>query len=158
MKTILVLALLLCLFSLSCDDKSPSSPAASSGGAVSTAPAEIKELPVEYAIAIEESTTEPKTYSVKWSAQVNSGGWGMKTETVLVEELNGAMACRIWVTLTQPHPTDVVSQGIETLTAKHDAGTTKIERVEFSARRMVSGVTPAYAPLYSVVKTIKYPY
>jgi len=82
----------------------------------------------------------------------------MKTDSVLVEEHNGAMACRIYVTLDEPNPSETVKEGMTDVTGKHDAGTTKIERVEFSVRRNVRGVKYISPNMYSVVKSIKYPY
>lgn len=112
----------------------------------------------EYAIAIEESKTDPKQYTVTWKAKVNSQGWTMKTDSVLVEEYNGAMAARIYVTLEEPNPSETVKEEMTEVTGQHDAKTTKIERVEFSVRRNVRGVNYTSPNLYSVVKAIKYPY
>jgi hypothetical protein len=89
---------------------------------------------------------------------VNTTGWTMKTDSVLVEEHNGAMAARIWVTLEEPNPADKVTEEMTDVTGTHNAGATKIGRVEFSVRRNVRGVKYTSPNLYSVVKTIKYPY
>lgn len=146
-----------------CDSK-PAEPVASP--APPAAPAEAPKAPVanapaykpEYALAIEQSTTTPKTYAVTYSAKVNSGGWKLTSDSVLVEEYNGMMACRIFATLEQPNPSATVTQEMQTITGKYDAGTVEIGRVEFSVRRQVNGVTYTSPAAYSVVKNIKYPY
>jgi hypothetical protein len=165
MKTllhILVVGGLMLLF-LGCDDE-PTPPVSGQPAApAAQAPAkpplpEVPAIEPEYAIAIEESTSDPKQYTVTWSAKVPTGGWTMKTDNVLVEEYMGKMAARIYVTLEQPNPSDTVTQAVETVTGKHEAGTVKIERVEFSVRRHVRGIKYDSPALYSVVKSIKYPY
>jgi hypothetical protein len=162
MKPILPLLLAISLCSFGCDDKPvstppPATPVAPAAPVAQAAP-EAPQFEPEYTIAIEESTTDPKTYTVTWAAKVNSDGWTLKTESVLVEEHNAAMACRIWATLEQPGPADKVTPEPQTVTGKHDAGEVKIERVELSVRRITRGEKTEFAPLYSVVKTIKYPY
>jgi hypothetical protein len=163
MKSILplILAVSFCFFG--CDDKpappeTPKAPEGPAAQAAHQASAEVPAFEPEYTVAIEESTADPKTYTVTWAAKVNSDGWTLKTENVLVEEHNAAMACRIWATLEQPGPADKVTPEPQTVTGKHDAGEVKIERVELSVRRTTRGEKPEFAPLYSVVKTIKYPY
>lgn len=156
-----------CLLSLlllhaGCDETPTSPPVPSTAAPVAAATpapsAAMPEYKPEYTLAIEESTATPKTYTVTWSAKVNTGGWTMKTDRVLIEELNGANAARVWVILEQPGPSDMTTQAIETLTGKHDAGTTKIERAEFSVKRVVRGASTEFPSMYAVVKTIKYPY
>ncbi len=162
MKSMILLAMAGCLALCfaGCDKPAapaPAAPAAAEAPATVAQP-EVPRFEPQYAVAIEESKTDPKQYAVTWSARVNTGGWAMKTDSVLVEEYNGMMACRIWVTLEQPNPSATVTQGFETVAGKHDAGTTKIERVEFSVRRNVQGVKYDFPATYSVVKSIKYPY
>jgi hypothetical protein len=154
----LIGCLSLCL--LGCDSK-PAEPVALEKSAPAAAPAPVAaatEYKPEYAVAIEQSSASPKTWAVTYSAKVNTGGWTLKPDSVLVEEHNGMMACRIYATLEQPSPSSVVTQAFETITNKYDAGTVEIGRVEFSVRRKTAGMESPYQPMYSVVKSIKYPY
>lgn len=162
MKPNLILAIIGCLAmcGVGCDSK-PAEPVAAPAAPAEAPKAPVAEVPAykpEYALAIEQSTTTPKTYAVTYSAKVNTGGWTLKTDKVLVEEYNGMMAARIYATLEQPNPSTTVTQAMETLTEKYDAGTVEIGRVEFSVRRHVNGITYTSPALYSVVKNIKYPY
>jgi hypothetical protein len=157
MSFVVVTLLAFCL--AACDDK-PATPAPTPAAdqKPKTDPPQKPPYKPEYAIAIEESKPDPKQYTVTWKAKVNSEGWTMKTDSVLVEEHNGAMACRIWVTLEEPNPSETVKETMTEVTGKHDAGTTKIERVEFSVRQNIRGVKYLSPNMYSVVKSIKYPY
>jgi hypothetical protein len=166
MRSILSLVVLGCLCVVGCDDK-PAAPTTSpkdNAPAMAPAPAPAPSAMTEknmfqpkYSVAIEESNTDPKQYTVTWSARVNTGGWTMTTDKVLIEEHMGAMAARIYVTLEQPSPSDTVTQAFETITGKHDSGTTRIQRVEFSVRRTTRGAKYDSQPGYGVVKSIKYP-
>lgn len=108
----------------------------------------------EYTLAIEKSESDPPQYSVVWTATVNTGGWKLTTESVLVEDSMGKTAARVWIVVHEPQPGDVVTQAVTTLTGRHDAGTTKIEKAELSAKHTVRDSKPTYPQLYSVVKEI----
>lgn len=155
-----VVVALLSIFLPACDDKPTATPAPAPAvdQKPKTDPPKKPRYNPEYVIAIEESKTDPKQYTVTWKAKVNSEGWTMKTDSVLVEELNGAMAARIYVTLEEPNPSETVKEEMTQVSGQHDAKTTKIERVEFSVRRNVRGLKYTSPNLYSVVKSIKYPY
>jgi hypothetical protein len=117
------------------------------------APAEQPELKPEYGLEII-ATGAPKMYSVKWTAKVNSGGYKLKTESVLVEDMMGKQTARIYSILEQPGPGEMVTQAIETVEATYDAGDKLIEAVELSIKRETRGVKREFPALYSIVKKI----
>lgn len=93
---------------------------------------------------------------VKWTALVNTGGWTMTTESVLVEppQYGDGMNARVYIILEQPAPGETVTQAMETLTGTHDAAQ-PITHGEFSVKRKVRGDTSGFDGYYSVIKTIK---
>lgn len=104
----------------------------------------------EYSLTISSTDAEPKQYSVIWTAQVNTGGWKMTTEQVLVEDSMGKTSARVYAILEEPGPGEMVTQATETLTGRHDAGNTKIDRAELSIKRVRRGGNDK--GLYVVVK------
>jgi hypothetical protein len=153
MRVLSILSVLVLLMAaVSCDDE-PSSRPAATGPAKPAAPA-AAERPAapdpEYALAV--SKSDPKACKVTWSAKVNTGGWKMTTEQVLVEESMRKVTARVYVILEEPGPDEMVTQAEETLTGTHDAGTTKVDAAELSVKRTRRGGQPAFMPLYVVVK------
>jgi hypothetical protein len=108
----------------------------------------------EFTLAIEKSASEPPQSSVVWTARVNTGGWKMTTESVLVEDMMGKMTARVYVMVHEPQPGDIVTQAQETLTGRHDAGTTEIQQAELSAKHTVRDSKPTNPQLYSVEKLV----
>ena len=105
-----------------------------------------------YTVAIEESATEPPTYSVVWTARVDTSGWKITTESVLVEEDLGKSVARVFTIVHEPQPGDTVTTTPETLTARYDAGTKLVEKAELNAKHTVRDSKPTYPQLYSVVQ------
>ncbi len=108
----------------------------------------------EFTLAIEKSADGPPQYSVVWTARVNTGGWKMTTESVLVEDMMGKMTARVYVVVHEPQPGDIVTQAQETLTGRHDAGTTEIQQAELSAKHTVRDSKPTFPQMYSVEKLV----
>ena len=146
------------MFCLGCDDGQsepaaatpPSSPTAAEQPPATPPANDYANAQIAYDTRIE---TKDGKSTVYWTATVPTGGWTMQTDQPpLVEESNTLWWARVYVTLTAPGPNDAVTQAVETLEGKYEADR-KIDRVEFSVRRKVKGVEPAFAPLYQVVKT-----
>ena len=152
MKTFARLTLICVSFGiLGCNDAPPPSPVAAPAQPAPPAP-QIPDVKPEYTLEISSTDSTPKTYTVTWTARVNTGGWTMKTDQVLVEDSMGATAARIYAILEQPGPDTIVTQAVETLTAKHEAGERKIDKAELSIKRMVRGANTDFPALYSIVK------
>jgi len=109
--------------------------------------------PTEYTVAIEKSATEPPTYSVVWTAKVDSSGWKITTESVLVEDDGlGKTVARVYTVLHEPRPDDSISATPEVLTARYDAGEKVVEKAELSAKHTVRDSKPTYPQMYTIVK------
>jgi hypothetical protein len=142
---------------VSCDEQpssgpvaaDPATPAASAPPANAPRPAAPDP---EYTLAVSDSEADPKTYKVTWSAKVNTGGWKMTTEQVLVEESMRKVTARVYVILEEPGPDEMVTQAQETLIGTHDAGATKVDAAELSVKRTRRAGQPAFLPMYVVVK------
>jgi len=108
-----------------------------------------------YDAAIEVISEDPPKYAATWSATVNTGGWKMTTESVLVEppSFGDGMIARVYVILEEPGPGETATQALETLTGRHEADQ-PITQIELSVKRTVRGDTSPWAPLYSVVKNV----
>jgi len=113
----------------------------------------VPDIKPQYTLGIIASENAPKNYTVKWTAQVNTGGWTMKTDQVLVEDMMGKLTARIYAILEKPAAGEMVTQAVETLTGEYDAGEKAIEQVELSIKTNVRGVKSDFPALYSVVKT-----
>lgn len=127
----------------------PATPAAKPAAA----PAAQPEFKPEYGLEII-ATGTPKKYSVKWTAKVNTGGYKLKTDSVLVEDMMGKQTARIYSILEQPGPDEMVTQAAETVEATYDAGDKLIEAAELSIKRETRGAKTDFPALYVVVKKI----
>ena len=135
-----------------CGDDPAAPPAASSPEppAVADAPVTPAYQPV-YTIEIKPSAADPKKSTVTWTAHVNTGGWTLTTDRVLVEDSMGTTVARVYAILESPGPNDIVAQAFQTLTGTHDADR-KVDSAELSIKRTAKGVDTGFAPLYSIVK------
>lgn len=106
----------------------------------------------EYTLAIEKSDANPPTYSVVWTAKVDSSGWTMATESVLVEESMRSWGARAYILLSEPGPHEKVKMEPEVLTGRHDCGTQVVHLAELSAKHTVLDSKPTYRQMYVVVK------
>lgn len=146
----------LCL--IACE-KSPEAPPQTQGvPPASQTPAQPewqRALEPTYDAAIEVISEDPPKYAATWTATVNTGGWTMTTESVLVEppSFGDGMVARVYVILEEPGPGETVTQALETLTGRHETDL-PITQIEFSVKRTVRGDTSPWAPLYSVVKNV----
>lgn len=109
-----------------------------------------------YDAAIEVISEDPPKYAATWSCAVNTGGWTMTVESVLVEgasnKLDSTIA-RVYIILEEPGPGEVVTQAQETLTGRHETDQ-PIDQIELSVKRTVRGDTSPWAPMYNVVKNV----
>lgn len=105
-----------------------------------------------YTVEIQTMESDPPQYRVVWTAEVNTGGWKMTTESVLVEDSMGVTSARIFAILEQPGPSETVTEAMETVTGTHDAGTQQVDQAELSIKRIVRGVEYDFPPLYVIVK------
>lgn len=112
----------------------------------------------EYKVWIEKSADDPPKYTVIWSATVNSGGWKLTQESVLVEDRLGKMEARIYAVVHEPQPDEVVTEAEETLTDRYDAGTTEVRLAELSMKHTVKDSKPTYAQLFGIVARYGDPY
>jgi len=153
----LTLPLLALAFTLTACEKEPAATPATTTPQTPAAPApEWQRAPEPtYDAAIEVISEDPPKYAATWSCAVNTGGWTMTTESVLVEapSFGDGKIARVYVILEEPGPGEVVTQAEETLTGRHEADE-PITQVEFSVKRTVRGDTSPWAPMYSVVKKI----
>lgn len=150
-----VLAMLVAMLLGGCGEEPAPAPAPVPQSSVPAPPAAPKQItlsPQDYGLEIKASETDPKKYTVVWTARVPTGGWKLTTDSVLVEDSMGKTAARIWATLEQPGPDEMVTQAVETLSATHDAGTTKIDQAELSIRQHIRGVKYDTPALYGIVK------
>lgn len=108
----------------------------------------------EYTLAIAKSETAPATYTVVWSVRVDSSGWKLTTEQVLIEDYLGGNIARVTIIVHEPQPGDSVTEGFQTLYGRHDAGITQIQRAELTAKHTVRDSKPKYPQLYSVVMQV----
>lgn len=106
----------------------------------------------QYSLAIEKSDTEPPTYSVVWTAKVDSSGWKMTTESVLVEESMRSWGARAYVIVHEPGPHEKITMEPEVLTGRHDCGTQVVHLAELSVKHTVLDSKPTYPQMYAVVK------
>jgi hypothetical protein len=107
---------------------------------------ELQQIRPDYSIEIVTKESDPPQYEVVWTAKVPTGGWTMTTDSALVEDSMGKTSARIYVTLEQPGPDEMTTQAQETVTGRHDAGTTKVDKAELHVRRHIRGIkydTPA---------------
>jgi hypothetical protein len=139
------------IFVAGCDDTTsqPAPPAVAAPAAEAPKP-KVPEYKPEYTVEVKTNAAGHKI--VVWTAKVNTGGWKLITDSVLVETPMDKMQARVWSTLEQPGPDEMVTQGFETVTAEYDAGDKNVEEAELSIRRMVRGVKSPWAPLYEIVK------
>ena len=106
----------------------------------------------EYTLTIEPNASGAGSV-VKWTAFVNSGGWTMATDKVLVEDSMGATVARVYIILEEPGPDEMVTQALETLRGEH-ATEQVVTKAELSVKRNTRGAdTGGFAALYSIVKT-----
>lgn len=93
---------------------------------------------------------------VQWTALVNTGGWTMTTESVLVEppQYGEGMNVRIYAILERPGAGETVTQALETLTGTHDAAQ-PITHAELSIKLKGRDDPADWQRYYAVVKTIK---
>lgn len=87
---------------------------------------------------------------VEWSVRVNTGGWTMKTDHVLVEEINQKSTAQIFLILEQPGDDEMVTQAFETLSARHDAP--NLQAAELLVKRVIRGDDSTSASTYAIVK------
>lgn len=159
MKQILALALMSVIVVAGCNEQGeqPETPAKSTVGA-SEVSANLDLQPTypapTYTLVIEKSETDPKQYSVAWTARVNTSGWKMTTENVLIEDSMGKTIARVWIVMHEPQPGDSVTQVAETLAGRHDAGTTQIDKAELSAKHTVRDSKPTYPQTFSVIEQV----
>jgi hypothetical protein len=150
-SSILLCGILLGCLAVACDkEPTPSTPAPAAAPNAPPAP----QFKPEYSLTISTSDAEPKQYTVVWSAQVNTGGWKLTTDRVLVEDSMGKTQARVYAILEEPGPGEMVTQATEKLTGTHDAGTTRIDSAELSIKRTRRGGEPSFMPVYAVVKRI----
>ena len=90
-----------------------------------------------YTLMVEVMESQPEQYSVSWSAEVNTGGWIMRTDRVEISD-NTAM---VYIELEQPAPDEIVTQALETLRGRYEAGMQVIANAELYVRRIVRGET-----------------
>ena len=151
----LTLPLLALALTLTACEKEPAATPAPSTPQTPAAPEWQRAPEPTYDAAIEVISEDPPRYAATWSATVNTGGWTMTTESVLVEapSFGEGKIARIYVILEEPGPGEVVTQAEETLTGRHEADE-PITQIEFSVKRTVRGDTSPWAPMYNVVKKI----
>lgn len=150
-SSVLLCGILLGCLAVACD-KEPAASTPAPAAAPNAPPA--PQFKPEYSLTISTSDAEPKQYTVVWSAQVNTGGWKLTTDRVLVEDSMGKTQARVYAILEEPGPGEMVTQATETLTGTHDAGTTRIDSAELSIKRTRRGGEPSFMPVYAVVKRI----
>jgi hypothetical protein len=131
---------------------SPAAPPASESPAAPDAPAFEPDYTLEFVTP--EGAAGPT--GVRWTALVNTGGWTMTAESVLVEppQYGDGMNVRVFVILEQPAPGETVPQAMQTLTGTHDAAQ-PVTHAELSIKRKVRGDTSGFDGYYAVVKTLK---
>ncbi len=106
----------------------------------------------EVTLEIVKSDDEPPHYTVNWTARVDSTGWKMTTDTVLVEEVIDGTVARVYTIVHEPQPGDTVTSTPETLTLSYDAGTRKVDKAELSLKHTVRDSKPTYPQMYAVAK------
>jgi hypothetical protein len=111
------------------------------------------EIKPVYTLDIVASEGSPKQYKVKWTAQVNTGGWTLKTERVLIEEDLRKQVARVYAILEKPAAGEMTTQAVEIVTGEHDAGEQLIERAELHIKQVTRGDTGAITGYYVKVKT-----
>ena len=132
-------------------------PAPAPPAAVSPEPIPAADAPVTpvyqpvYTLEIKPSAADPNKSTVTWSAYVNTGGWTLTTDKVLVEDSMGATVARVYAILQSPGPDDMVAQAFQTLTGTHDADR-KVDKAELSIKRTSKGDDTGFTPVYSIVK------
>lgn len=145
LRSLASLALLAVL--VGCDNEPVATPATPAAPANPSAPAAAANYKPDYTLTLADNT-------VTWSAVVNTGGWTMTTDQVLVEDSMGKTSARIYITLEQPGPDEITTQALETLEDKHTADR-KLDSAELSVRRKIRNQDTTGAALYSIVKTAK---
>lgn len=154
-RTPLIALAALALFPLACE-KAPEAPPTTTAPPAEAAPAWQKAPEPTYDAAIEVISEDPPRYAATWSATVNTGGWTMTVESVLVEGASNrldSMVARVYVILEEPGPGETVTQAQETLTGRHETDQ-PIDQIELSVKRTVRGDTSPWAPMYSIVKNV----
>jgi hypothetical protein len=154
----------LCLGTVACQEEEnkpvapPPAPAPAPAAAATSAQPAAPEMPqLKMNYAIEVVSNDAGDSIVRWSAPVPTGGWRLITDSVLVEDAMGdKKVARVWATLEQPNPSEMVTQAFTTVTGEHNAGKTKIDKTELSIRRTTRGVKSDFAPTYAVVKSAGY--
>lgn len=106
-----------------------------------------------YTLDIKKSDTDPPTYTVTWTAAVDSGGWAVVSQTNMPEESMGKMVARLWVVIGEPMPDTEFSKEPTTISGSFDAGTQKIDAAELNVKHTVLDSKPTYQQLFTVVKT-----
>lgn len=156
MKTQLVLASLVFALVAGCDnDAAPTAPAAPQPAAAAAPKPVAPEYKPEFTVEVKKN--EAGHAIVTWTAKVNTGGWKLITDSVLVETPISKLQARVYSTLEAPGPDEMVTQGFTTVTAEYDAGDKNVEETELSIRQTVRGVKSQWAPLYSVMKRFPQP-
>lgn len=107
-----------------------------------------------YTLELVPDASNPPHMIVKWSAKVNTGGWSLKTESVLVEESMQKRIARVYAILESPGPEEIVTQSIETLSGSHDAGAVQVDGAELSIKRVTRGDKSGYLPMYVIVQRV----
>lgn len=153
---VLALTLVPVLALFACEKEPASSPSATPQAPAQPDPGWQRAPDPAYDAAIEVISEDPPKYAATWSATVNTGGWTMTTESVLVEGASNKLdstVARVYVILEEPGPGEVVTQAQETLTGSHETNQ-PIDQIEFSVKRTVRGDTSPWAPMYTVVKQV----
>jgi len=164
MKLLLPLVITALITTAGCEERKASESRSSPAPTSETAPAPSRPTPDElkdwqpthpapkYTLDIEKSDTDPPTYSVVWTATVDSGGWRMTTESVLVEENNRSIEARVYIVLHEPPPGEAVTVSPEVLTGRHDNKTEVIHLAELTAKHTVRDSNPTFPQLFTVVQ------